>query len=89
MCIGRPAAPTPPPAAPAPPPMAKAVPMEAPVKATQQVQQGEVDAGKLKKKRSKRSQQQQASKGASALKIALNTGTKASGSKSSGLNIPK
>ena len=84
--MGSPKMPTPPPPAPAPPPMAKPVPMEKPAAAPQQVQQGEVDAGKLKKKRSARSQQQQASKGASALRIPLNTGGK---KPSGGLNIPK
>jgi hypothetical protein len=87
MCIGSgPKLPDPPKAAPAPPAAPKQLPMEAPTQAPVQVAQGEADAGKLKKKKSKRSQLQQASKGASSLRIPLNTGTK---KPSGGLNIPK
>ena len=82
MCIGGSKLPTPPPAPPAPPAAPKQLPIEAPTP----VAQGEADAGKLKKKRSKRSQLQQASKGAASLRIPLNTGAK---KPSGGLNIPK
>lgn len=87
MCIGgTPKLPDPPPAPPAPPAAPKQLPIEAPTPAPTPVSTGEADAGKLKKKRSKRAQIQQASKGASALRIPLNTGAK---KPSGGLNIPK
>ena len=87
MCIGGgQKLPEPPPAPPAPPAAPKQLPVEAPTPAPKPVSTGEADAGKIKKKTSKRAQQQQASKGASALKIPLNTGAK---KPSGGLNIPK
>ena len=87
MCIGgSPKLPEPPAAPPAPPAAPKQLPIEAPTPAPTQVAQGEADAGKLKKKKSKRSQLQQASKGAASLRIPLNTGAK---KPSGGLNIPK
>ncbi len=76
--------PTAPPTPPAPPPME--VP-EAPAPPPTTVPQGDADAVKVKKRKSKRQELQQKSQGANALRIPLNTG--GSTGKASGLNIPK
>ncbi len=73
-----------PPPAPAPPPM---VTPEAPTPPPVTVPQGDADAVKVKKRRTKRQELQQKSQGANALRIPLNTG--GSTGKASGLNIPK
>ena len=99
MCGGAPsmpempaAAPPPPapPPAPAPPPLPDPVPPTAPP-----VPVTDADAAKVKKRTSAKAAQQQASQGAAALRIPLNTGEGAPGSagaaakKAGGLNIPK
>ena len=77
-----PPAPTPPPPAPIPEP-------EAPTPPPTNVNQGEADAAKIKKRSTKRQELQQASSGANALRIPLNTGSSPSGGKKTGsLNIP-
>ena len=76
--------PPPPPTPPAPPPL---VEPEMPTPPPVTVAQGEDDATKIKKRRTKRETLQQQSSGTNALRIPLNTGSKAS-SKGS-LNIPK
>ena len=91
MCMGGPSMPDPPeapPPAPTPPPPAPIVEPEAPTPPPTNVSQGEADAAKIKKRTTKRKQLQQASTGASALRIPLNTGAP-KGKKSGGsLNIP-
>ena len=78
-----PSMPEPPPPAPAPPaPVEEQMPTPPP-----EAVKNSGEAGKVEKRTSKRKQQQQASKGASALRIPLNTG--ASRGASGGLNIPK
>jgi len=76
--------PEPPPTPPAPPPMETP---EAPAPPPVTVPQGDSDAVKVKKKRTKRQTLQQQSAGTNALRIPLNTG--GSTGKASGLNIPK
>ena len=80
-----PKAPEPPPPAPTPPPPAPIVEPEAPTPPPTNVSQGDTDAAKIKKRTTKRKEMQQASSGASALRIPLNTGVKKSGGS---LNIP-
>lgn len=91
MCSGgpkMPKAPTPPPPAPMPPPPAPLIEPEAPTPAPTTATQ-ETDAAKIKKRTTKRRQQQQASRGANALRIPLNTGARGGGGKKTGsLNIP-
>ena len=78
-----------PPPAPTPPPPAPMIEPEAPTPPPTNVDQGTPDAAKIKKRTTKRKQLQQASSGANALRIPLNTGSGASGGKKSGsLNIP-
>lgn len=70
---------TPPPVIPEP---------EAPLPPPQMVNDGSQDAPKIQKKQTARQQQQQASTGAKALRIPLNTGVAKGTPNSSGLNIP-
>ena len=92
MCMGGPSMPeTPeaPPPAPTPPPPAPIIEPEAPTPPPVTTSTGEADAAKIKKRSTKRQELQQASSGASALRIPLNTGAGASGGKKTGsLNIP-
>lgn len=75
-----------PPPAPTPPPPAPMVEPELPTPPPTNVTNGE-DSPKVKKRTSKRQQQQQASKGTNALRIPLNLG-KGATAKTSSLNIP-
>ena len=86
-----PPAPAMPPPAPAAPPIPEPeAPMAPPTPVT-----GDKDAVGIKKRKSKRAQQQQASQGAGALRIPLSTGeggavgADGSGPKKGSLNIPK
>ena len=92
MCMGAPKAPSmpdPPPPAPTPPAPPPMIEPEMPTPPPTNVATGN-DAPKVKKKRSKRKQLQQASSGANALRIPLNTGgdTPGKSGKKSALNIP-
>ena len=92
MCMGggpkMPSMPDPPPPAPTPPPPAPMIEPELPTPPPTNVTDGN-DNPKVKKRTSKRMQQQQASQGANALRIPLNTGSASpAGKKPSALNIP-
>lgn len=92
MCMGGPSMPDmpeAPPPAPTPPAPAPIIEPEAPTPPPTNVSAGESDAAKIKKRSTKRQELQQASSGANALRIPLNTGTSGTPAKKTGsLNIP-
>lgn len=86
MCMSAPKMPEMPDAAPLPSPPPAAPPMQRQPEATPAPTTNKDEAPKLKTKRTKRSQMQQAASGMSSLRIPLNTGGSTGGT---GLNIPK